>query len=101
MTVDPNRVADLLRTLSPTQEKVVRLYFGLGCQRSHSAGEIAEQFQVAPQVISGVLSGAVKRLRQAGLTASELRQAASVEIEVPQQRRTPCRHGLRFRTPSE
>src|SRR5258708_6551517 len=43
MAIDLNRVAGLLKTLNPTQEKVVRLYFGLGCQRSHSASEIARE----------------------------------------------------------
>ena len=33
-----------IRRLRPLQEKVVRLYFGLGCPRSHSAVEIALEF---------------------------------------------------------
>ena len=101
MTLDGNRVADLLKTLSPIQEKVVRLYFGLGCQRSHSACEMAQEFQVSAQTIGGILSGAVKRLRQAGCTANELRQVARLQVPVSRQRRTPCRHALRFCVPSE
>ena len=101
MTLHRNRVADLLKTLSPIQEKVVRLYFGLGCQRSHAAGEIDQEFQVSPQTIGGLLSGAVRRLRQAGCTASELRQAASLQVEVSRQRRATCRHALRFCVPPE
>jgi DNA-directed RNA polymerase sigma subunit (sigma70/sigma32) len=100
MTLDRNRVADLLRTLSPTQEKVVRLYFGLGCQRPHSATEIAQEFHVSAQVISGILSGAERKLRQAGLTPSELRQAASI-IVISDQRTRRCRHTFRFRDSSE
>ena len=100
MTLDRTAVPDLLKTLSPIQEKVVRLYFGLGCQRSHSAGEIAQELEVSTQTVGGILSGAVKKLQQAGCTASELRQAASLQIEVSGQRRA-CRHALRFRTPLE
>ena len=32
MAVDPSRVAELLKTIRPTQEKVVRLYFGLAVE---------------------------------------------------------------------
>jgi hypothetical protein len=34
---------------------VIRLYFGLGCQRPHSAVEIAEAFAVSSQVFAGIL----------------------------------------------
>ena len=91
MAIDRNRVAGLLKTLQPRQEKVVRLYFGLGCQRSHSASEIAREFHVSTQVIGGVLGGAERKLAQAGLTRGELREAARVEPKVSP--RTPrCRH---------
>jgi DNA-directed RNA polymerase sigma subunit (sigma70/sigma32) len=48
--------------LPPRQEKVIRLYFGLGCQRPHSALEIAEAFEVSSQVIAGILGAAESRL---------------------------------------
>jgi len=54
--MDLNRI---LRMLQPRQEKVIRLYFGLGCQRSHSALEIAAAFEVSSQVIAGILGAAV------------------------------------------
>ena len=74
--MDLNHIAALLRTLSPSQEKVVRLYFGLGCQHPHSASAIAREFQVSSQVISGILGGAQRRLAQLGLTPRKLRDAA-------------------------
>ena len=93
MPIHLNRVVGLLKTLNPTQEKVVRLYFGLGCQRSHSASEIAREFHVSTQVIGGVLGGAERKLAQAGLTRGQLREAARVEPKVSP--RTPrCRHGF-------
>jgi hypothetical protein len=45
-----------LRGLPPMQEKVLRLYFGLGCKRTHTAGEMAEELGVSAQVI-GVGAG--------------------------------------------
>ena len=44
--MDLTRISEILRTLHPRQEKVIRLYFELGCQRPHSASEIADAFQV-------------------------------------------------------
>lgn len=99
MAVDRHRLADLLKTLSPMQEKVVRLYFGLGCQRCHSAFEIAQEFHVSPQVIGGILSGAQRTLRKVGWTASELRQAGSADAVTEGQRSRTCRHS--FGGPSE
>src|SRR5260370_2728153 len=63
----------------PTARKGSPLYFGLGCQRSHSASEIAREFHVSSQVISGIIGGAEIRLARAGLTPSKLREAASFE----------------------
>jgi DNA-directed RNA polymerase sigma subunit (sigma70/sigma32) len=74
--VDMNRISELLRGLRPRQEKVLRLYFGLGCERSHSAPEMAEEFGVSAQVIAGIIGAAQRRLAEEGLTASDLREAA-------------------------
>ena len=60
--MDLNRISEILRMLQPRQEKVIRLYFGLDCQRSHSALEIAEAFEVSSQVIAGILGAAERRL---------------------------------------
>jgi RNA polymerase primary sigma factor len=65
--MDPERISGLLRSLRPLQEKVVRLYFGLGCERPHSPGEMAQEFGVFSYVISGILGAATKRLALVGL----------------------------------
>ena len=102
MAVDRNRLAELLKkTLSPLEEKVVRLYFGLGCQRSHSASEIAEEFHVSPQSIAEILGGAEKKLRPLGWTRSELRQAARAAGDVSGRRRRTCHHCFQWRGLSE
>ena len=49
MVLDAQALAALLKTLPPLQEKVVRLFYGFGCRRSHSACEIAREFEVSPQ----------------------------------------------------
>ena len=84
--MDLDRISRLLRRLTPRQEKVTRLYFGLGCQRAHSAQELAEEFGVSAPVIAGILGAAQKSLAQVGLTASHLREAAQ------QTRLTPRSH---------
>jgi len=68
--------------LQPRQEKVIRLYFGLGCQRPHSALEIAEAFEVSSQVIAGILGAAESRLARLGLTPIQMRAAARREAEL-------------------
>jgi hypothetical protein len=80
--MDLQRISGLLRKLSPRQEKVIRLYFGLGCQQSHSAREMAHEFGVSAQMISGLLGAAQRRLAQAGLTSSQLREAARCEADL-------------------
>ena len=80
--MDLNRISEILRMLQPRQEKVIRLYFGLGCQRSHSALEIAEAFEVSSQVIAGILGTAERRLARFGLTPIQLRAAARREAEL-------------------
>src|ERR1017187_7058089 len=70
MAVDLDRISALLKEhLSPLQEKVVRLYFGLGCSRSFSAAEIARELRVSRQMVSGIVGGAQTKLAPVGLTS--------------------------------
>ncbi len=80
-----DRISELLRRLSPKQEKVIRLYFGLGCQRPYSALEIGEAFGVSSQVIAGLLGAAQRRLARLGLTPVQLREAVSGQAELHAQ----------------
>lgn len=75
--MDLPQISRLLRKLNPRQEKVVRLFFGLGCQRPRSAREVAQEFGVSVQVIAGLLGAAQRRL-----TSSQLRQAARGEADL-------------------
>ena len=80
--MDLQDVSGRLWKLSPQQEKVIRLYFGLGCERPHSAREMAQEFGVSAQVIAGILGAAQRRLAREGLTSSHLREAARCEAEL-------------------
>jgi DNA-directed RNA polymerase sigma subunit (sigma70/sigma32) len=80
MAVDLDHISTLLKErLSPRQEKVVRLYFGLGCSRSFSATEIAPEFQVSRKAISGIVGRAQSKLAPVGLTPAVLREAARLQ----------------------
>jgi hypothetical protein len=83
--MDLNGISEILRMLPPRQEKVIRLYFGLGCQRPHSALEIAQAFEVSSQVIAGILGASQRRLAGIGLTAVQIREAARWEAELQHQ----------------
>jgi hypothetical protein len=56
------------------------LYFGIGCERSHSASEIAREFQVSSQVIGGILAGAQRRLAKVGLTLTSSARRAHADF---------------------
>lgn len=94
MGPDAEDVSRILRKLTPQQEKVVRLYFGLGCRRAHSAAEIAEEFGVSPATIAGILGAAKKSLADAGINAQDLLEAAGGTIVA---RRTSSHHHRRRR----
>jgi DNA-directed RNA polymerase sigma subunit (sigma70/sigma32) len=92
--VDPDLISALLREhLSPWQEKVVRLYFGLGCAESHPAAEIAQAFGVSRQMISGTVRQAQSKLTPVGLTPGVLREAGRLEaMALRKVDRQPVRH---------
>src|SRR3984957_2744644 len=71
---DREGITRLLRGLAPMKEKILRLYFGLGCERTHTAREMAEEFGVSAQVIAGILGAAQRRLAAKGLSVADLRE---------------------------
>jgi DNA-directed RNA polymerase sigma subunit (sigma70/sigma32) len=95
--MDLQRISRLLRRLSPRQEKVMRLYFGLGCERPHAAQELAKEFGVSAQVIAGIVGAAQKRLAQEGLTSRHLREAARQEADLRRSSRLVTESPRQFR----
>jgi RNA polymerase primary sigma factor len=55
--------ANILRTLSPKEEKVIRLRFGIGCGREHTLEEISEEFDVTRERIRQIEAKALRQLR--------------------------------------
>ncbi len=55
--------AQILKTLSPKEEKVIRLRFGIGCEREHTLEEIGQQFEVTRERIRQIEAKALRQLR--------------------------------------
>ena len=55
--------ADVLKTLSPAEEKIVRMRFGIGFEREHTLEEIAQDFGLTRERIRQIEIKALQRLR--------------------------------------
>jgi RNA polymerase primary sigma factor len=75
-TVNESNVRDetagILKTLSPREEKVIRLRFGIGCEREHTLEEIGQEYDVTRERIRQIEAKALRQLR-APETARRLR----------------------------
>jgi len=58
-----DETADILKTLSPREEKVIRLRFGIGCKREHTLEEIGQEFDVTRERIRQIEAKALRQLR--------------------------------------
>ena len=67
------KTADILGTLSPSEEKVLRLRFGIGCDREHTLQEIGREFEVTRERIRQIEAKALQALRDPE-RAKKLRQ---------------------------
>jgi len=56
--------AGVLRTLAPNEEKIIRMRFGIGYEREHTLGEIAEQFHLSRERVRQIEAIALRRLRK-------------------------------------
>ena len=54
---------DVLKTLSPKEEKVIRMRFGIGCDREHTLEEIGQEFAVTRERIRQIEAKALRALR--------------------------------------
>ena len=55
--------ANVLRTLTPNEEKVIRMRFGVGCDREHTLEEIAGEFGLTRERIRQIELKALQKLR--------------------------------------
>jgi RNA polymerase primary sigma factor len=58
-----DETANILKTLSPKEEKVIRLRFGIGCEREHTLEEIGQEFDVTRERIRQIEAKALRQLR--------------------------------------
>jgi RNA polymerase primary sigma factor len=58
-----NEMSALLDTLKEREAKVLRLYFGIDCERSHTLEEIADRFKLTRERIRQIKERAIKRLK--------------------------------------
>lgn len=61
-----NEIRKALRTLTPREEKILRLRFGIGESTDHTLEEVGRDFEVTRERIRQIESRALKKLRQAG-----------------------------------
>jgi RNA polymerase primary sigma factor len=55
--------ASVLETLSPDEEKIIRMRFGIGYEREHKLEEIAQQFNLSRERVRQIEARALQRLR--------------------------------------
>ena len=58
-----DETAGILKTLSPKEETVIRLRFGIGCEREHTLEEIGQEFDVTRERIRQIEAKALRQLR--------------------------------------
>ena len=58
-----DETAGILKTLSPKEEKVIRLRFGIGCEREHTLEEIGQEFDVTRERIRQIEAKALRKLK--------------------------------------
>jgi RNA polymerase primary sigma factor len=57
------KTADVLKTLSAKEEQVIRMRFGIGCDREHTLEEIGQEFAVTRERIRQIEARAMRALR--------------------------------------
>lgn len=57
------RVRDILGTLTPREEKIIRMRFGIGYRSDHTLDEVGQEFEVTRERIHQVETKAMRKLR--------------------------------------
>jgi len=73
-----DETGEVLKTLGPQEERVIRLRFGIGCDREHTLGEIAQVFNLSRERVRQIEARALRRLRDPE-SAQRLRPLLSVQ----------------------
>ncbi len=59
-----NKTAALLHSLGPSEERVIRMRFGIGCDREHTLQEIGKEFELTRERIRQIEAKALQSLRE-------------------------------------
>jgi RNA polymerase primary sigma factor len=70
--------AGVLKTLDPHEESIIRMRFGIGYDREHTLGEIAQRFDLSRERVRQIEAQALRRLRNRE-SAHRLRPLMSVQ----------------------
>jgi RNA polymerase primary sigma factor len=57
------RIEDVLNTLTPQEQKILRMRFGLGVSTPHTLEEVAQDFGAARERIREIEQRALRKLR--------------------------------------
>ncbi|MBZ5635596.1 MAG: sigma-70 family RNA polymerase sigma factor [Acidobacteriia bacterium] len=68
----------VLKTLAPNEEKIIRMRFGIGYDREHTLGEVAQQFDLSRERVRQIEAQALRRLRHPD-SAHRLRPLMSIQ----------------------
>ena len=68
----------ILKTLASNEEKIIRMRFGIGYDREHTLGEIAEQFNLSRERVRQIEAQALRHLRSPE-RAQRLRPLVSIQ----------------------
>ena len=58
-----DETADVLKTLSPKEETIIRMRFGIGCDREHTLEDIGQEFSLTRERIRQIEHKALRALR--------------------------------------
>jgi RNA polymerase primary sigma factor len=70
--------AGVLKSLEPHEEKIIRMRFGIGCEREHTLAEIAQEFNLSRERVRQIEAQALRRLRNPE-SALRLRPLMSIQ----------------------
>jgi restriction endonuclease Mrr len=77
---------NLCLKLTPKEEKVLRLLFGIGCERKYSGREIATEFDISTQRVYSIRRQAFARLESFDVDRAVVEAFASMEEQLRRRR---------------
>ena len=92
-TLLKEQLVDVLSTLTPREEKVLKLRFGIEDGRTRTLEEVGKEFNVTRERIRQIEAKALRKLRHPS-RSKKLKDFLNLTNTVPRGRRKPCRGGF-------